>query len=62
MNKELEAAEWQGLTEGERAAVCRRFAAEAERETQSARHALQQTYKDIAAQWHTVAAEIEFGR
>jgi predicted Fe-S protein YdhL (DUF1289 family) len=52
MNKELEAAEWQGLTKGERAAVCRRFAAEAERETQSARQALKQTYKDIAAQWH----------
>lgn len=56
---EFHAEEWQKLTDAERARHCRTAAREAEIFAQLESPGLRQLYKDMAAGWNLLAAEIE---
>jgi len=55
---DFSAAEWKGLTTAERISRCRMLAEEAEQLAQTAPPSLKKRYKEIAAQWHLVVAEL----
>jgi hypothetical protein len=50
---------WSKLTKAERIEHCRLAAREAEAYARSASPESRQAYKNLAAQWHRLAAEIE---
>ena len=50
---------WGKCSDVERIEFCRTAAREAETYAQLARPYLKRAYKDIAAQWHLISAEIE---
>ena len=50
---------WSKLTQAERIEHCRTTALEAEAYARSASPESRPAYKDLAAQWHRLAAEIE---
>jgi hypothetical protein len=56
------ADKWEKLSDAERIEHCRVAAREAETYAQLARPELQAVYKDHAASWHLLAAEIEASR
>jgi hypothetical protein len=58
-NPDFSAADWKQLSAVERAAKCRECAGEATRLARAAGPDMQHAYKEIAAQWHRLAAEIE---
>jgi hypothetical protein len=58
MTVELKAGEWHALTKGERIALCRRLAEEAQKD-HSAGSELAPSWADLASQWRMLAAEIE---
>jgi hypothetical protein len=51
--------EWQGMTAAERVALCHVLAREAGQLAQAAGGERAAVYRKIAAQWNTLAAEIE---
>ena len=51
--------QWVGLTDAERVAKCHVYAREAAQLAQAAHAGSQERYRDLAAQWNTLAAEIE---
>jgi hypothetical protein len=51
--------DWAKLTTAERIAQCYAFAREAAQLAQAAHPDKKQHYRDLAAKWHTLAAEIE---
>ena len=51
--------EWQGMTAAERVALCHVLAREAAQLAGAAEGARRELYRKIAAQWNTLAAEIE---
>jgi hypothetical protein len=53
------ADKWEKLSDVERIEYCRMAAREADTYAQSASPELKKVYKDLAAQWHMLAAEIE---
>jgi hypothetical protein len=55
----FDADKWGKFTDVERIEFCRMAAREAETYAQLARPDLKRAYKDIAAQWHLLSAEIE---
>ena len=50
---------WKKLSDAERIEHCRMAAREADAYAELARPELQTVYKDLAAQWHMLASEIE---
>jgi hypothetical protein len=52
-------AEWAGLTVAERVTQCHAHAREAMQLADASHPDMGDTSRDIAAQWHTLAAEIE---
>ena len=50
---------WEKLSEAERVEHCRMAAREADTYAQLARPELKRVYRDLAAQWHMLAAEID---
>jgi len=59
MNPDLTSAEWAQMTVAERVARCHAFAREASQLAQAAHADRRQQYRNIAAQWNSLAAEIE---
>jgi len=53
------ADKWQKLSDPERIKYCREAAREAAAFGKSARPELRQFYRDLAAQWHSLATEIQ---
>ena len=51
--------EWTRLTVAERVAKCHAFAREAALLAQAASSETRERYKDLAAEWNTLAAEME---
>ena len=56
---DLSGVEWARMTVAERVARCHSFAREAIQLAQAARPDMKQKYRDIAAQWNMLAAEME---
>jgi hypothetical protein len=50
---------WASLTPAQRVALCHALAREAAQLAQAASPSMKQAYKEIAAKWNTLAAEIE---
>jgi len=59
MDSIFSADQWNRLDKHARAAMCRRFAEEAELLAQSAHPDVQQNYEDVADKWLHLAAVIE---
>lgn len=63
MGSDLSPGEWDGMTVTQRILRCREYAQEAELLASTADPHHQREYKRIAAQWNTLAAELEsYGR
>jgi hypothetical protein len=62
MSKEITASQWVALTRGERIALCRRLAEEAETSAKSAEPKFQQGYNEVAGGWQMLAAEVALSR
>ena len=56
---EITGPEWAKMTPSERISRCHGFAREAKQLAQAAHPELEKEYLDIAAQWNTLAAEME---
>ena len=56
---ELAKADWGTLTAAERVALCHVFAREAAQLAQASDPVRRKLYRDIAANWNTLAAEME---
>ena len=59
MRPDFGGLEWEGLTVAERVARCHDFAREAAMLAQAASPETREQYRDLAARWNTLAAEIE---
>jgi hypothetical protein len=59
LKPDLTGEAWKKLTAAERIAKCHAFAREAAQFAQAAHPEMRQKYRVIAAQWNTLAAEIE---
>ena len=59
MKPDITGAEWSKMTVEERVARCHAFAREAMQLAQATHPHMTQKFRDIAAQWNTLAAEME---
>ena len=59
MQPDFTSAEWAKMTLIERVARCHAFARDASQLAQAAPAATRQQYREIAAQWNSIAAEME---